>query len=124
MSLLTVMPIVGKILDRIIPDKDARAKAEEELRAAQQTGELDVALAQLQVNQVEAAHRSLFVAGWRPGIGWVCMCGLAYNVILSPFLSIWMDVPKVDPALLYPVMLGMLGLTGARTIEKMRGVSR
>ena len=124
MSLLSVMPVLGKILDRVIPDKDARARAEEELHAARQNGELDVALAQLQVNQVEAAHRSLFVAGWRPGIGWVCVFGLAYNVIVSPLLSIWMEVPTVDPALLYPVMLGMLGLTGARTLEKMRGISR
>jgi len=124
MGLLAALPMIGKVLDKIIPDKNARASAQEALEAADQKGELDLLLGQLEVNKVEAAHKSLFVAGWRPFIGWVCGVGLLYNVILSPFLDIWFVMPKVDPAMLYPVLMGMLGLGGMRSFEKTKGVSR
>jgi len=124
MSLLALLPTIGKVLDKVIPDKNARQAAQFALEAADQKGELDLLLGQLEVNKVEAASDSLFVAGWRPFIGWVCGVGLMYNVLLSPFLDIWFDMPTVDPALLYPVLMGMLGLAGARTFEKTKGVSR
>ena len=124
MSLLSLLPTVSKLLDKIIPDKGAREAAQAALEAAGQKGELDLLLGQLEVNKVEAASKSLFVSGWRPFIGWVCGVGLMYNVLLSPFLDIWFDMPSVDPALLYPVLMGMLGLAGARTFEKTKGVSR
>jgi hypothetical protein len=124
MSILAALPFVGKILDKVIPDKNARAEAQELLEAADQKGELDLLKGQLEVNKVEAAHKSLFVAGWRPFIGWVCGIGLLYNILLSPFLDIWVEMPVVDPALLYPVLLGMLGLSTNRMVEKVKGVSR
>lgn len=124
MGFLAALPLVGKILDKVIPDKNARASAQEALEAADQRGELDLLLGQIEVNKVEAAHKSLFVAGWRPFIGWVCGIGLLYNVILSPFLDIWFDMPKIDPSMLYPVLMGMLGLGGMRSFEKAKGVSR
>jgi len=124
MSLLALLPTIGKVLDKIIPDKNARQAAQLALEAADQKGELDLLLGQLEVNKVEAASNSLFVAGWRPFIGWVCGVGLMYNVLLSPFLDIWFDMPTVDPALLYPVLMGMLGLGGMRSFEKLKGVSR
>ena len=124
MSLLALLPTIGKVLDKVIPDKNARQAAQMALEAADQKGELDLLLGQLEVNKVEAASDSLFVAGWRPFIGWVCGVGLMYNVLLSPFLDIWFDMPSVDPALLYPVLMGMLGLGGMRSFEKAKGVSR
>ena len=124
MSLLALLPTISGILDKVIPDKNARQAAQLALEAADQRGELDLLLGQLEVNKVEAASKSLFVSGWRPFIGWVCGVGLMYNVLLSPFLDIWFDMPSVDPALLYPVLMGMLGLAGARTFEKTKGVSR
>ena len=124
MSLLSLLPTIGKVLDKIIPDKNARQAAQLALEAAEQRGELDLLMGQLEVNKVEAAHKSLFVAGWRPFIGWVCGVGLLYNVILSPFLDIWFEMPVVDPAMLYPVLMGMLGLGGMRSFEKVKGVSR
>ena len=105
MSLLALLPTIGKVLDKVIPDKNARQAAQMALEAADQKGELDLLLGQLEVNKVEAASDSLFVAGWRPFIGWVCGVGLMYNVLLSPFLDIWFDMPSVDPALLYPVLM-------------------
>ena len=116
--------VIGKVLDRVIPDKNARAAAKEALRAADQSGELQLLLGQLKINQVEAAHKSLFVAGWRPATGWICATGLAYNVVVAPFLGIFVDVPAIDPSLLYPVLLGMLGLAGARSFEKTKGIGR
>ncbi len=112
------------LIFRFIPDKNARLEAAEEIEKMAQSGELQNRLAQISVNQQEAAHDSLFVAGWRPFIGWVCGIGLLYNVLLSPILGIWVEVPEVDPTLLYPVMLGMLGLAGARSYEKLNGVAR
>lgn len=124
MSINPFMSVINKVLDRVIPDKNARAAAGEELNAAEQSGELQLMLGQLEVNKVEAAHKSLFVSGWRPMVGWVCGIGLGYNVIVSPFLDIWFDMPVVDPAMLYPVLMGMLGMGGLRTAEKFKGVAR
>ena len=124
MSIAALIPVVGKLLDRVIPDKSARAAAEESLKVLEQSGDLQLLLGQMEVNKVEAAHKSIFVAGGRPFIVWICGLGLLYNVILSPFLSIWLEVPVVDPALLYPVLLGILGLGGMRSFEKVKGVAR
>ena len=121
---LAALSFVSKALDKILPDRNARKAAQEALEAAEQSGELDLMLGQLEINKVEAAHKSLFVAGWRPFVGWVCGMGLAYNVLVSPFLDIWFEMPVVDPDLLYPVLLGILGLGAARTAEKFGGVQR
>lgn len=124
MSLLAALPMIGKVLDRVIPDKNARKAAQEALESAEQSGELQQILGQLRINEAEAAHKSLFVAGWRPFIGWVCGIGLLYNVLLNPFFAIWFEMPEVDPAMLYPVLMGMLGLGGMRSFEKFKGVQR
>tara|TARA_R110000782_G_scaffold33535_3_gene80771 strand:+ start:1521 stop:1919 length:399 start_codon:yes stop_codon:yes gene_type:complete len=85
-------------------------------------GEQAVKLGQMAINRQEAAHKSIFVAGWRPFIGWVCGIGLLYNVLLNPILSVWVTMPSVDPAQLYPVLMGMLGLGSLRTVEKIKKV--
>ena len=126
--MLGEIAVLGKILDRVVPQKTARAAAEKALQSAaadpKKSGELQGLIEQLKINQVEAAHKSVFVAGWRPATGWVCLVGLAYNVLLAPIISIWVPVPSADPGVLYPVLLGMLGLTGSRSLEKVKGVSR
>jgi len=82
------------------------------------------AMGQLEINRQEAAHRSIFVAGWRPFVGWTCGFSLLYNVIFSPIaVGLGYDMPDVDPSLLYPVLLGMLGISGSRTYEKTLGVT-
>jgi hypothetical protein len=123
-SILALLPAVGKLLDRVIPDKNARAAAEESLKVLEQSGDLQLLLGQMEINKAEAAHKSIFVAGWRPAVGWVCGFGLLYNVVLSPFLSIWLEMPEVDPAMLYPVLMGMLGMSSMRSFEKVKGVAR
>ena len=79
---------------------------------------------QLDVNAKEASHRSIFVAGWRPSIGWVCSLGLLYNTIIANILGIWVDLPEIDTTLLVPVMMGMLGLGAMRSYEKVNSVAR
>ena len=124
MSLMAAIPILGGILDKIIPDKNARHAAKERLEGYAQKGELDLLLGQLEINKMEAAHKSLFVAGWRPAIGWICALGLLYNTIIANILGIWLDVPEVDTTLLVPVMMGMLGLGAMRSYEKVNQVAR
>ena len=124
MSLMALLPTIGKVLDKVLPDKNARAAAQEALNASAQAGDLDLLLGQLKINAIEAAHPSIFVSGWRPACGWICAIGLLYNVVLAPFLDIFITVPEVDPALLYPVLLGMLGLSGSRSFEKSKGIAR
>ena len=123
MNPLTLIPVLGKVLDRIIPDKNARKAAQQALEAAEQSGELQLLMGQLEINKVEAAHSSIFVSGWRPFVGWVCGVGLLYNVLLNPFLDIWFEMPVVDPAMLYPVLMGMLGMGGMRMAEKFKGLA-
>ena len=79
---------------------------------------------QLDVNSKEASHRSVFVAGWRPAIGWICGLALLYSTILAPILGIGVTVPRVDSSLLTSVLIGMLGLGAMRTVEKTKGVQR
>lgn len=90
---------------------------------------------QIAINKIEAGHKSLFVAGWRPFIGWTCGVALAYNYLLHPVMT-WatfafsdtFDVSKLPPALdmaeLMPLIIGLLGLGVYRTVEKIRGAQK
>ena len=113
-----------KLLDKVIEDKDQKNALAHEIATMAERHAQELAQGQLEVNKVEAAHKSLFVAGWRPAIGWVCALGLFYNVILANIIGIWVDVPEIDTTLLVPVMMGMLGLVAMRSYEKVQGVSR
>jgi hypothetical protein len=119
-SLSALIGPVSAILDKVIPDKDLREKLSHEI-ATMADRQMS---AQIEVNKVEAAHKSLFVAGWRPAIGWICGLALLYSTIISPILGIWFTVPVVDTSLLTTVLMGMLGLGAMRTFEKTKGVSR
>lgn len=116
--------LVGKFVDKFVPDKDLATKLKANAASQEFAGELSLLVGQLEINKVEAAHKSLFVAGWRPFIGWVCGVGLLYNVLVQPIFDIWVDMPEINPDLLYPVLLGMLGMSGLRTYEKFKGVQR
>ena len=116
-------PITG-LLGKFVEDKDQKnALAHEIATLAQKEAHKNAAF-QLEVNKVEAAHKSLFVAGWRPFIGWCCGLGLLYSVLLSPLLDIWFEMPVIDSSILMPTMTGMLGLGALRSYEKVKGVSR
>ena len=119
-SLSALIAPVSAILDKVIPDKDLRERLSHEI-ATMADKQMS---AQIEVNKVEAAHKSLFVAGWRPAIGWICGLALLYSTIISPILGIWFTVPDVDSSLLTTVLMGMLGLGAMRTFEKTKGISR
>ena len=119
-------PITG-IVNKFVVDKDLKMKLQHELETALHSANL----AQLEVNKAEAAHKSVFVAGWRPFVGWVCGVSLAYHFILSPLLQFGFalagmeqELPEFEFSQLSTVLMGMLGLGGLRTFEKMKGVSR
>ena len=116
-------PVTG-LLDKIIEDKDQKNALAHKLATMADEHAQELAKGQLAVNAVEAAHKSLFVAGWRPFVGWICGVGLLYNVIISQILGIWFEVPTVDPSLLTPVLMGMLGMGAMRSYEKTKGVQR
>jgi len=116
-------PVTG-LLDKFIEDKDAKNALAHEISTMAERHAQELAKGQLEVNKVEAAHKNLFVAGWRPAIGWICGFALMYSTILSPILGIWYTVPPVDSSLLTTVLMGMLGLGAMRTVEKAKGVQR
>ena len=122
---------VGKgLIDRLIPDADARRKAEADFLQAAMDGELKQVIAQLEINAREATHPSVFVAGWRPFFGWVGGSAFAYVGLLQPLLT-WVaqvnglpSPPDVDTDFLWVVVSGLLGIGGMRTFEKRVGVTR
>lgn len=125
-----LMDIAGKILDRVIPDKAAAEKAKLEMALALQQQDFSLALEQIKVNQEEAKSASVFVAGWRPAIGWVCAAGLAWNFLGYPVAVYFADIfiPEYSPVGLasgdlLTLALGMLGMAGLRSWEKVKGVS-
>lgn len=116
-----------QVLNKFVPDPEARAKAEADLRSSLQSWDK----AQTDVNAVEAANTNLFVAGWRPFIGWTCGLALAYQYVIAP-LVMWITLtagihlappPKLDD-MLWQLVFAMLGMGGLRTFEKIRGVAR
>ena len=131
MNPLALLEIGGRLLDKIIPDKDAREKAQAELLRAAQDQDFQKAIAQIEVNKMEAQHTSLFVAGWRPAIGWICVVGLGYNFLLYPMMT-WLVAitgaeftpPPLLSENLMELVMGMLGLGALRSFEKWKGVAR
>tara|TARA_R110002050_G_scaffold187677_1_gene322051 strand:+ start:880 stop:1263 length:384 start_codon:yes stop_codon:yes gene_type:complete len=125
MTLLTSLigPVTG-LLDKFVEDKDAKNALAHEIATMSEKHAQELAKGQLDVNKVEAAHKSLFVAGWRPFVGWICGIGLLYNILISQILGIWFEVPEVDPSLLTPILMGMLGMGAMRSYEKTQNVAR
>ena len=132
-----LIPAISQLLDKIIPDPAARQQARLALMQAENQGalqqmQLALQASQMQadINKQEAANGSLFIAGWRPFIGWVCGAAFAYHFILQPLFTYIMaacghnfPLPAFDMQQLSAVLMGMLGLGGLRTIEKINSVA-
>ena len=118
-----VGPVTG-LLDKFIEDKDQKARLSHEIATLAEKQSHEALKGQLEINKMEAAHKSLFVAGWRPAIGWICALGLLYNTIIVNPLGIWLEGDPVDTTLLVPVMMGLLGLGAMRSYEKVNQVAR
>lgn len=136
--LSAALEIGGKVIDRLWPDPTQRDAAKLELIKMQQSGELailtadtELAKGQMSINEAEAANTSLFVSGWRPFIGWVCGAAFGYHFVLQPFLAFALsasghkvDLPVFNMDELSTVLMGMLGLGGLRTIEKVKAATK
>lgn len=126
----SVFQLGSQLIDRLFPDPQKKAEAELELLKLTQSGDLQVVLAQLQINAKEAEHQSIFVAGWRPYFGWVGGTSFAYVGLIKPILAWvsvlkgWPEPPEVDTEFLWVVISGLLGLGGLRTYEKKKGVAK
>ena len=115
-----------KVLDKFIPDPAAKAQAEAALRESLQQWDAQ----QNKINEAEAQSSSLFVAGWRPCVGWVCCAALSWTYILQPIAAFALAqfgyltaLPRLDMGEMMPILLGMLGLGGLRSWEKTKGVA-
>jgi hypothetical protein len=116
-----------KVVDKFIPDPEAKAKYEQELRSDLK----DWDKGQMEVNAAEAQHSSIFVAGWRPMVGWIGAVAFGYHVILLPIIvaiatakGYKVELPAFDKDLLEFTLYGLLGLGGLRTFEKHKGISK
>jgi hypothetical protein len=129
--LQAILPLIGPVLDRIIPDKAGAEKAKQEIEKALIDNASKLNLAQAEINKVEAQHRSVFVAGWRPMIGWSCAIGIFWLFVGHP-LVVYVDgldgvtspIPTIDHDILLELTFAMLGMAGLRTFEKMKGIAK
>ena len=130
-----VKGVLGPIMDgvlRFIPDKNERERAKEQFESQMLVAMTGLVQGQLEINKVQAQHSSVFVAGARPAIMWICGAGIGWNFVVKPIVM-WVafifgadltDAPELDTSELTTILLGMLGLGGLRTYEKRLGVAR
>jgi hypothetical protein len=130
-----LMGLGSKVIDRLWPDPAERDAAKLELLKMQQSGDLaqltadtSLMIEQIKVNAAEAQHPSLLVSGWRPGLGWVCVAACGWNWIGLPIAKVIavilghpINLSPADLTEMLPILMGMLGLGGLRTIEKLQG---
>ena len=126
-----LVPAVTGLLDKFIPDADEKAKLAHEISTLAEKQAHESAMAQIKVNQEEAKHKSTFVSGWRPFIGWTCGVALSYHFVIQPLLIFVLnatgqpvELPTFDMSSLMTVLMGMLGLGGLRTFEKVKKVTK
>jgi hypothetical protein len=124
------LEMIGKLVDRI-PDPAARERASLEMQADLLKYAAEQSQAQMEVNKVEAAHQSIFVAGWRPFVGWMGGVSLGYAFLLQPILS-WLlaicgvstPLPEPNTDAMMALVTAMLGVTAARSFDKWKGTTK
>ena len=130
-AIAALLPKALDVIDDVIPDKDAAAKAKQDIEKKLIDAVVATDVATIETNTTEAKHRSVWVAGWRPAIGWSCAAGIAWMVLGAPIGSYLMAVsgtpvdnlPELPTDLLMELTFAMLGMAGLRTFEKLKGVT-
>ena len=125
-----VQPVTG-LLDKFIEDKDQKNQLAHEISTMAERHAQELAKGQLEINKAEAQSRNVFIAGWRPFIGWTCGVAMAYNYVIHPILMFTLAqfnylvaIPALDLSEMMPVLMGRLGLGGLRSFEKYKGISK
>ena len=129
--LSSLLPVATKIIDRVVPDKNAAQKAKLSTEKELTTAFNKANLAQIETNKIQAAHPSIFVSGARPAIMWICAFGLGWQFVFQP-VAIWgmavagldLTLPIIETEGLMSLTLALLGLGGMRSFEKSKGVQR
>ncbi len=118
---------IGNIVDEVFTSEDERNQA----KISIQKIEARLKEKQMDINAVEAGHRSIFIAGWRPALGWISALSVGYVYLFQPFIVMGLkiagsdvELPTLDLSQLMPLILGMLGLGGLRSFEKAKGVAK
>ena len=115
---------VASLLDKFIPDADTKQKLAYDIATLAERQAHEIAIAQIEVNK-EDAKGNWFQAGWRPACAWVCVAGVTVNFLISPLADPFgIMVPQADISTMMPVLLGMLGLAGARSFERVKKVGK
>jgi hypothetical protein len=133
--LTSILEVTSKLIEKLIPDPAAKAKAQLDLAQMAQNGELaqlaaetEIVKAQIAVNAAEAANGNAYASSWRPTVGYVCVAGLFYTFLLQPLLP-WLvsvfgidvpPLPQLDTNVLMTLLLGMLGIGGMRSFDKIK----
>lgn len=116
-------PVSG-LLDKFIQDKDEKARLAHDIATMSEKHAQQIALAQIEVNKAEAKG-NWFQSSWRPATAWVCVLGFTVNFLISPIAHAFgIEVPQADTSVMLPVLMGMLGLGGLRTMERVKGVGK
>ena len=129
---MSLIQPVTKLLDKVIPDADAKQRIAHEIAVLAEKQAHELAKSQIEVNKMEAQSRHWFVASWRPFIGWTCGIALMWHFVLSQFILFFATMfgyslpalPEFDMGSLMTVLMGMLGLGGLRTFEKYKGMTK
>lgn len=126
-----LIPILANVLDKSIPDKGARSEALANIETALVSNAHSLNLETIKTNQAEAAHRSVWVAGWRPAIGWSLAIGIFWILVGFPF-TVWVgqivgfeaSLPELPTDILFELTLAMLGMSAVRSFDKLKGLSK
>jgi hypothetical protein len=123
-SLTALIGPVANLLDQFVEDKDKKNELAHQIATMADKHHQEIMLAQIAVNR-EEAKGNWFQSSWRPATAWVCVAGFAVNFLISPLAAPFgINVPQADTTVMLPVLMGMLGLAGARSYERVKNVGK
>ena len=119
-----LIPAVSCILDKVIPDADTKQRLAAEISTMAEKHAQEIALQQIEINKADAKG-NWFQSSWRPLTGYVCVLGFMVNFLVAPIAAgFGVHIPQADTATMLPVLMGMLGLGGMRSYERVKKVGK